>query len=183
MTQLIIPGQKTSPTNAQQGVDPTQERLRIEGLRADLRAKKQAAVTALESAITLLKESERPAVLQSMVTTIKSHPQDFQLRELPRVEVHMALLIEGFMSDQHGRPASDLVLYWPLDRQIAFGIWNGRFVAQGQASTCITMRPQRFIETMAPDEAYDNPNVDDVFENVRQIVGFISKLAGIEPSR
>ena len=178
---FIIPGQKATPTTTPQGVDPTELRLLNEEMRTAHREKKRAAVLALESIIAHIKEGDRPEAMQPVITTIKSHPEDFQLRELKNVEVHMFVVAPGIELDAQQRPAADLVLYWPLDRQVAFGSWTGRYVQQGYPSSCITMRPQRFVDVMIPDGAYADPNVGEAFETMRQIARLLSGLPQAAP--
>ncbi len=174
---LIIPGQSRTQASTQStDVDPTEVRRLAEQMLADHREKKRVAVLALESVITLIKEQDRPERMQAVITTIKSHPLDFQLLELKNTEVHMIMVSQAFEHDSQQRPVSDLVLYWTLDRQVAFGAWNGRYVQKGQPSVTTTMRPQRFVEIMIPDGSYAEPEIDAAFDGMRAIVAHLAGL-------
>lgn len=179
MTKLILPSSARAQTPVQPtDVDHAEVRRLNEEKRADHREVKRIHIAALEGTFRQLQEGDLPPGMTTVKTKIQAYPGDIALRDLGAMDVQMMLVAEGFEQTADHKPYRDLVFYRTFDRQVAFGLWDGRYLSQRATPTCVTMRPMRFVEVMLGDDP-DRPGLDKLYEQVEDIRMHMGALVGM----
>lgn len=129
------------------------------------RAKKKEFVDLFDELFAVLKEGEFLPGAGTITVTQKSHPSDFALNPVSGVEM------EAVMVSQNPNEKIDIIVYrTTFDREVAFGLWNGRYIEQTRSSTCVIMRPMRFVEVALPDSMHtDGATCEQAYDGVQSI--------------
>lgn len=179
MTKLILPTSARPQSPAQPtDVDHAELRRLAEEMRVNHRLVKQRHITSLEGIFQQLQEGDLPPGMTAVKTAIKAHPGDIMLRDLGVMDVQMMLVAEGFERTADGSPHRDLVFYRTLDRQVAFGLWDGQYLPQRVAATCTTMRPMRFVEFILGDDP-SHPELGKRYEQMETIIVHMGALVAM----
>lgn len=180
MSGLILPGAATPVDDEERQLRMDAARLRQE-MRDNHRARRETYVMAIESLLLNLKAANALSDAPTVNLTIKAHPQDFQLLAGRHPEaVNVAVLNSRPM--KFGADVVDLVLYRTFDHTLAFGYTNVRYIPEGTPAFCVTMRAQRFVDEMVPDEAFADQNLRDQYAQFDALVTALANLLRPEES-
>lgn len=170
---LIIPGQKTT---APQSESAAASQRALQGLRDSHRAYKQEQLAKFEQLVERIKQGDPLPHMFAARTTLVTFPRDFGPDT--RRGMDISVLIFGPQNAQlSDGSTADLIVYRTLDRQVAFGLWNGKHIAAGQESSCITMRPTRLIDHLLPDDEYASAQLISLYGFVERIFEALNELA------